>query len=82
MRGRNITLARTYKTIDERKQEAIAVAQTKQDEGLNEGSSGREGDESRFFLPPAAPTDKGRNGARAPEGWLLYTVDLEPRSYF
>lgn len=63
---------------DQGKQEA----QTKQDEGLNNSSGSREGEERKTPLPQAAPIDKGRNGTQTPEGWLLHTRDLEPHSYF
>lgn len=53
---------------DERKQEALAVAQTKQDEGLKEGSG--DGKERKLFLPQATPTDGGRDAAGTPAGWL------------
>lgn len=58
------------------------MAQTKQDEGLNEGSGSGEGKEWKFCLLRAAPVHKGRNGAQTPEGWILDTMNLEPRSYF
>lgn len=61
---------------------SYCISQTKPDDGLNKDSGYGEGEESKHFLPHAASVDKGRNGASAPEGWLLYTVDLEPHSYF
>lgn len=58
------------------------MAQTKQDEGLNEGSGSGEGKERKLYLLHGAPMHKGRHDAQTPEGWLLDTMDLEPRSYF
>lgn len=75
-------MATVQRRTDEGKQEVIAIAQTKQDGGLNQGSGSGEGEERKLFLPQAVHIDKGRNDVHTPEGWFLYTVDLEPYSYF